>query len=1006
MKSFAVTSDGSINVDFTHTSFGNPQLNAVEIVNAAAPSNANVAKVVAFTSAGVSSQADVSTGTFDWSGVRNAVMVGRTLFYGQTDGMLYKRSFDGTSFGPPVAVNPYLDPQWSSVLTGSNPVGQTYAGMLPTWYSQLSSVTGMFYNGGRIYYTRSGQNALYWRWFSPDSGIIGGVENTVAGGNISWSSTRGMFLDGTTLYVVSSTNGQLLRTDFVNGAPTGTSSVADTSLDWRGRAVFLASVLPNVAPTAAFTSTCTGTSCDFDATGSSDSDGSISSYEWSFSDGDEAGGPTPEKDFVSTGTYDVTLTVTDDGGLTHSTTGQVSVVKPNVAPTAAFTVTCEFLECEVDASGSSDSDGTIVDHAWDFGDGGSATGEVADHTFDSPGTYPVTLVVTDDDGATDVASRTQVVVAAPTASTVSYVGGATAQGNASTASVVVPSTVSQGDRLLLTLSINSSTRTIGSPTGITGWTVLGTTTSGSMQTRVLTKVADAGDASRRVTLPFDGATKYVVGVAGYSGVRSGALVAADFAEDVLRAGHATPQVDAPPGSWVVSYWADKTSATTGFSLPGSVTARQALCGTGTGRVCASLADSGGAVPAGSYGPVVATADAASATATTWSVVLRTVEPNQAPTAAFTFTCGGTACDFDAAGSTDADGSVVSYAWDFGDGSTGNGTAPSHDFTTSGTRDVTLTVTDDEGTAGSVVVPVSVTRTNAAPVASLTTTCRYLVCTFDASGSTDADGSVASYAWDFGDGQVAVTTTATTTHTYASAGSVAAAVTVTDNDGGTGTSSREVNPVAIRPIALVGSTATQGNVSTPSTLVPAGTSSGDRMVLVLSLNDATRAAGSPTSGVTGWTLLDSVSAGSMQTLVYTKAAADGDAGRAVRFTLDAATKYTLTLATYSGDMLAPQVARAAETVARTGHTTPTVAAGAGDWVASYWADKSSTTTAFTLPGTVSARQATCTTGSGRVCSVFADSGAAVAEGVQGGLTATADGASSNATMWTILLPLDR
>ena len=154
-------------------------------------------------------------------------MIGRTLFYGQTDNILYKRSFDGVNFGDRRAVNPYIDPLWNTVLTGSGPVTQTYTGVLPTWYGQLSNVTGMFYANGRLYYTRSGQNSLYWRWFSPDSGIVGGVENTVAGGNITWSSTRGMFLDGSTLYVVSSTNGQLLRIAFVNGAPTGTSTVAD-----------------------------------------------------------------------------------------------------------------------------------------------------------------------------------------------------------------------------------------------------------------------------------------------------------------------------------------------------------------------------------------------------------------------------------------------------------------------------------------------------------------------------------------------------------------------------------------------------------------------------------------------------------------------------------------------------------------------------------------------------------------------------------------------------------
>ena len=112
-------------------------------------------------------------------------------------------------------------------------------------------------------------------------------------------------------------------------------------------------------------------------------------------------------------------------------------------------------------------------------------------------------------------------------------------------------------------------------------------------------------------MTLDAAAKYTMTVADYSGVRAGALVHADFAETVNRAGHATPTVDAPAGSWVVSYWADKSAATTGFALPGSVTGRQALCSTGTGHVCSSLADSDGAVPTGQYGGLVATADTAS-----------------------------------------------------------------------------------------------------------------------------------------------------------------------------------------------------------------------------------------------------------------------------------------------------------------------------------------------------------------------------------------------------------
>ena len=578
-----------------------------------------------------------------------------------------------------------------------------------------------------------------------------------------------MFLSGADLYVVSSTNGQLLKIGFVGGAPTGTSTVANTTVDWRGRALFLASVLPNVAPTAAFTWDCTGITCTFDGTGSTDGDGSISSYEWTFSDGDEAGGATPEKDFAATGTYDATLTVTDDGGLTHSTTHQIPVVKPNVPPTAAFTVSCEYLVCDLDGGTSTDSDGTIDDYAWDFGDGETGTGATPEHTYAEPGTYEITLEVTDNQDATDDASSTEVVVGEPQASTVSFVGSAVNQGNVTTPNVTTPTTVSAGDRLLLTLSVNANNRVMSSPTGVTGWTVLDTTTSGTMQTRLYTKVATAADANKKVTVTLDAAAKYTMTVASWSGVRPGTLVHADLAETVVRAGHTTPVVDAPAGSWVASYWADKSALTTGFTLPGDVTGRGALCGTGSGHICSTLADSGVAVPTGQYDGRTATADTANGTATTWSVVLRTIEPNQAPTASFTFDCESTVCDFDGSASTDPDGSVVSYSWDFGGLGTASGSTASYDFLTSGTRDVTLTVTDDEGTQGSVVVPVAVVRTNAAPTASFTSSCTFLVCSFDASASADSDGSVSSYEWDFGDGETDTTAGPTTNHTFGAAG---------------------------------------------------------------------------------------------------------------------------------------------------------------------------------------------------------------------------------------------
>lgn len=75
-----------------------------------------------------------------------------------------------------------------------------------------------------------------------------------------------------------------------------------------------------------------------------------------------------------------------------------------LAPTATMTATPSSgiapLTVAFDSAGSNDVDGTIVDYAWDFGDGGTATGPTATHTYATPGTYTATLTVTDDDGRT------------------------------------------------------------------------------------------------------------------------------------------------------------------------------------------------------------------------------------------------------------------------------------------------------------------------------------------------------------------------------------------------------------------------------------------------------------------------------------------------------------------------------------------------------------------------------------------------------------------------------
>jgi PKD repeat protein len=106
----------------------------------------------------------------------------------------------------------------------------------------------------------------------------------------------------------------------------------------------------------------------------------------------------------------------------------------NVPPTASFTSAVTGLDVAVDASASSDQDGSVASYAWSFGDGSTGTGATASHRYASAGTYTVTLTVTDDDGATGTTTRQVVVSASNVAPTASFTSTVTGTGVALDAS--------------------------------------------------------------------------------------------------------------------------------------------------------------------------------------------------------------------------------------------------------------------------------------------------------------------------------------------------------------------------------------------------------------------------------------------------------------------------------------------------------------------------------------------------------------------------------------------
>ncbi len=333
----------------------------------------------------------------------------------------------------------------------------------------------------------------------------------------------------------------------------------------------------------------------------------------------------------------------------------------NAAPTAAFTQTCTEGACSFDGSGSSDSDGSVTNYSWDFGDGSTASGAQVDHTYAAGGTYSVKLTVTDDGGKTNSTTKD------------------------------------------VTINVNAA------PTA-------------AFQT-TCTERACSFDSS----------------------------------------------ASADPDGTIASYAWDFGDGTTGqVANPDHTYAQD-----GTYTVTLTVTDDGGKTDSVSHDV--------------------TPRANQAPVAAFSAAASGLSVSVDGSGSSDPDGSVASYAWDFGDGATGSGKTASHTYAAAGSYDVKLTVTDDGGATDSVTKSVSVSAGNSKPVAAFSSSVDHLSVSLDGSGSSDPDGTVASYVWDFGDGSSG--SGVSVTHAYTAAGDYRVTLTVTDNGGATDSVTKTVTTTA-------------------------------------------------------------------------------------------------------------------------------------------------------------------------------------------------------------------
>jgi PKD repeat protein len=209
---------------------------------------------------------------------------------------------------------------------------------------------------------------------------------------------------------------------------------------------------------------------------------------------------------------------------------------------------------------------------------------------------------------------------------------------------------------------------------------------------------------------------------------------------------------------------------------------------------------------GAFGVQLRVTEAGTTDTTTRPLTIKSGTPTAAFTAPAVFN-RGQAVSFDGSGSTDAEarGGIESYQWDFdGDGvtdQTTTGPVVTHAYTTLGTFNPRLVVSDADDHQLSPAAAQAVTVQNVAPTAQVTFAPAApetgKAVSFSAAGATDPDGTIVNYRWDLNGDGVFETDTGTANHTsrtYSTAGTFPVAVRVQDNDGATATRGSSVRVV--------------------------------------------------------------------------------------------------------------------------------------------------------------------------------------------------------------------
>jgi poly(3-hydroxybutyrate) depolymerase/uncharacterized protein (DUF2141 family) len=609
---------------------------------------------------------------------------------------------------------------------------------------------------------------------------------------------------------------------------------------------------PNVAPTANAGSDQSiqlpVSSATLNGSASSDADGSITSYAWSKIAGPaqynivNSGSVNTTVDNLVAGTYSFRLIVTDNNGATDDDTVVINVAPapppPNVAPTANAgndqSIQLPTNSVTLDGSASTDPDGSVTTYAWskiagpsqyNIANAGSANTTVTNLVA---GSYSFRLVVTDNNGATDDDTVVINVAAAPNMLPTANAGG--------DQSIQLPANS-------VTLSGAASSDADGTITGyawtkISGPAQYNITSAGNVSTTV-TNLAAGTYAFRLVVTDNDGGTDadtVVVNVGAAPPPPNVAPTANAGSDQFIQlptnsaalSGSASSDADGT----ITSYSWSKVSGPAQYSISDAsnvnINVTNLVAGTYSFRLV--VTDNNGATDADTV--VVNVAPAPPPPNMPPVANAGNDQSIQLPTSSVTLS---------GAASTDADGTITTYAWSKISGpaqfsiANANGVSTSVSNLVAGTYAFRLVVTDNDGATDDDTVVINVAPAppppNVPPVADAgndqTIQLPANIALLNGTASADADGTIASYAWTkiSGPAQYNITNAGnvTTSVTDLVQGVYRFRLVVTDNNGATDddtvmiTVSAAPPPPNVAPIAKAGNDATVAQSSTPVSL---------------------------------------------------------------------------------------------------------------------------------------------------------------------------------------------